>query len=228
MSVTVKLTLGRRSITATGPTKASAQGKALAEYRKRWSEHAKGASIEVIGGAPVAPAPAPAPAEQKRKTKSKKRKAAPAPDPAPASAASAPRTSGSSKKAVKIPLDAVRFGSFLTVGTSNAGTIVSVLAADTLDGARALAGSEAMTGALRTVLEVRAVYGDTGKQIAAAQKLDAGSLRYLDRVVLGAKLSGELLEVRVIRGNLGQARAVAQSISANRVVVGTVRHVYRV
>ncbi len=223
--ITAKLTVGRRTVTAKGDTALQARGRALAAYRKKWGEHAKGGSFS-LSGRPTGGGPSPKPSKPKPKPKGrrKSRKKAPqaaadAPTPAPA-----PRRG---RKVVKLPVGDLRYGSRLVLGTTAAGTIVDAMSAPTLEGARALAQSDAVKGALRTIVDVVNVYGDTGRQVEGPQKLDAASLVFLDRVVIGAKANGELLEVRVLRGDLGQARAVAHSLNANRAVVGSVHHVYR-
>lgn len=204
---------GRRTIIGEGETRAQAQGRAMAEWRRVYDEMPKGVKFSVVSGA----APA-APSKPKSKAKAKKTAA---PTSSTTSSTSKP------KAGPKVPVGDLAYHSRLVVGTTSAGSVRDVGMTHSLDGARALVASKAVDGTVHVLLTVENVYQNAGRQAAGSTRLDARQLAYRDRVVLGTKANGELIDVQVVPGGLDKARAVAQAMNASRAIVTTVHQAFQ-
>ncbi|MCB9527840.1 MAG: hypothetical protein H6701_05480 [Myxococcales bacterium] len=252
MTVKVQLKLGRRSITAEGDSRPQAQARALAAYRKKHGENAKGASFEVIS------------ADKKKATRektakkatAKKDKAKPRTDnPAPAPAetarpAAGGRAAGGRKRkreaaeekparpkteSARLP-DVARLAprDRIVLGWSGRTPSEAALlpASAPIKAAKALAETPSFGGTHRQVLVVDRTYeASPVPRSLGAGRVDLDALRSGDRLVVALDATGRVIEVHPLSGerSLEEARALAGSdrVGGRYRFTATVHSTYR-
>lgn len=215
MSITVRGTKGRKSVTATGDSRPQAQGRALAEWRRKYDEVPKGVRFEVVDAAEDKP---------KRKAKAKAAKPAePAAAPSKSKKADKPKPQGP-----VVPIDGIESGDYLVVGVTSGGRVDEVLASSDIAGAKALAhNGAALKGSHRLIVRLDYVLRPKGRTIPGDARLKPDDLEYLSRVVLGLDGGKRLINAESFTGSPDQARAVGDAMSAVYAVIGAVLYVIK-
>lgn len=209
MNVTVQGKKGRRSVTATGESRAQAQGRAGAAWRKKYGEFPTGVRFEVI----EQPADKPA----KRKSKTSKRSDAGEAKPKP-----------EKRSGPVVPIDGIESGHYLVIGVTAGGRVDEVLAAASIAGAKALAqNGAALKGSHRILMRVDYVVKPDGRTIPGDARIKPGELEHLTRVVLGLDGGKRLVNAEHFAGTPPQARAVGDAMPATYSVIGAVTYVFQ-
>lgn len=257
MTVKVQLKLGRRSITAEGDSRPQAQARALAEYRKKHGEAAKGATFTVIGGEATKAGGKKTSADTKKATAGKKaggRKAKPRTDnPAPAEtarpaagggAAGGRKTkSAETDKPARKATEAARLPDVALISPRDRIVLgwsgktpaeaAQFPASEPIKAAKALARTPSFGGMHRQVLVIDKTYeASPVPRSLGPGRVDFDALESGDRLVLACDGSGRIIEVHQIaagKRSLEEARALAGSdrVGGRYRFTATVHSTYR-